>query len=65
MILTKQQRQALHAVWLRTQEPHNTALLRNRTYKQFRKTVCPNFDYIMVPFAGMWLGIEKDGYTHS
>lgn len=20
---------------------------------------------VMVPYAGMWLGIEKDGYTHS
>lgn len=22
-------------------------------------------DCIMVPWCGMWLGIEKDGYTHS
>ena len=37
-------------------------------YRRFRKTVQPYFDgsgCIMVPWHGMWLGIEKDGYTHS
>ncbi len=65
MILTKKQRRALHAVYMRTQEPHNSTELRNQSYRQFRKTVCPGWDCIMVPFAEMWLGIEKDGYTHS
>jgi hypothetical protein len=37
------------------------------TYRQFRRTVIPCYGdtCIMVPWAGMWLGIERDGYTHS
>jgi hypothetical protein len=36
------------------------------TYKQFRRSVCwGDYDCIMVPWCGMWLGIEADGYTHS
>ena len=35
------------------------------TYKQFRKSVQTGFDCLMVKWQGMWLGIEKDGYTHS
>lgn len=36
-------------------------------YRRFRATVhgFPGGDCIMVPWKGMWLGIEKDGYTHS
>ena len=25
----------------------------------------PVFPFVMVPWAGMWLGIEPDGHTHS
>ncbi len=35
------------------------------TYREFRRTVRPGPDCIMVPWIGMWLGIEPDGYTHS
>lgn len=35
------------------------------TYRQFRKTVKAGFDCLMVEWFGMWLGIEKDGYTHA
>lgn len=35
------------------------------TYRQFRDTIQYGFDYIMLPWCGMWLGIETDGYTHS
>ncbi len=35
------------------------------TYRQFRRTVQPALGCIMVPWCGMWLGIEPDGYTHS
>lgn len=35
------------------------------TYRDVRRTVQPGPGCIMVPFAGMWLGIEPDGYTHS
>ena len=44
--------------------PHHKAL----TYRNFRKYVSPMFDKsggIMVPWCGMWLGVERDGYTHS
>ena len=36
-----------------------------KTYRQFRRTVVRSFDCIMLPWCGMWLGIESDGYTHS
>lgn len=57
MILTKEQRQALKKVFLRTDE--------GLSYLAFRRTVQMGWGCIMVPFAGMWLGIEPDGYTHS
>ena len=58
MILTKPQRTALHRKWQQDAQ----AL----TYRQFRRTVEPTFDgAVMVPWCGMWLGIETDGYTHS
>lgn len=36
-------------------------------WRKFRAKVRPFFgdDCVMVPWAGMWLGIETDGYTHS
>lgn len=42
--------------------------IASRPYRTFRRTVQPYFDKsgcIMVPWQGMWLGIETDGYTHS
>lgn len=56
VILTKPQRAALKRVWMRE---------RGVAYRDFRRKVVPGHGYIMVPFAGMWLGIESDGYTHS
>jgi len=35
------------------------------SYRTFRSTVQPGYDCVMVRWCGMWLGIEKDGYTHS
>lgn len=35
------------------------------TYRQFRKLAIASFGCVMVPWCGMWLGIESDGYTHS
>jgi hypothetical protein len=35
------------------------------TYRQFRKLARVSFGALMVPWCGMWLGIEQDGYTHS
>lgn len=57
--LSKAQRTALHRVWTR-----NSC---DMTYRQFRKQVQPCFGdkCVIVPWCGMWLGIEVDGYTHS
>lgn len=38
------------------------------TYRQFRARVQPTFgcdDAVAVPAFGMWLCVERDGYTHS
>ena len=40
-------------------------LAKRLTYLQFRRTVTSGFDCLMVRWAGMWLGIERDGYVHS
>ena len=34
-------------------------------YRTARKAVHGGYDCIMIFWCGMWLGIEKDGYTHS
>ncbi len=81
MKLTRQQRIALKAVFDRhplfvhvdLQFPHSLICRSERsehvaTYRQFRKTVRPElcgYGAAMVPWCGMWLGIEKDGHTHS
>lgn len=58
--LTKPQRKAVHAVHLRTVEVPTL-----NSYRKFRLQVLPGPGCVMLPFAGMWLGIEPDGYTHS
>jgi len=61
---TRAQRVALKKVYDRvvdSRRPSQAPL----PYRQFRNTVAGGWGCIMVPFAGMWLGIEKDGYTHS
>ena len=56
--LTRAQVEALHKLWQR----HNQGL----TYLQFRRTAWVAFsDYVAVPWCGMHMGIESDGYTHS
>lgn len=57
MTLTKPQQLALKRKW--TQDSQGL------TYRQFRRTVFQTIDCIMVPWSGMYLGIERDGYTHS
>jgi len=57
-MLTKEQQKALLRVYMRdTGEA--------RSYLSFRRRVVRGFDCIMLPWKGMWLGIERDGYTHS
>jgi hypothetical protein len=72
VILTRAQREALYRVWMRIQADAqaHTPFERQRyakSYMAFRRTVVPAFfdNVVMVPYAGMWLGIERDGYTHS
>jgi hypothetical protein len=55
--LNKAQRAALARVWSRDSQ--------GMTYRQFRATVEPGPDCVLVHWCGMWLGIEPDGYTHS
>lgn len=54
---TRKQREALRRVWARGAD--------NRSYRELRAAVLPGSDCIMLQWAGMWLGIEPDGYTHS
>lgn len=71
--LTRGQREALYKVWCRVRDGENddaAAQIHESgkfcpSYRQFRRKAEPGWDCIMVPFAGMWLGIERDGYTHS
>lgn len=34
-------------------------------YMTFRRSIRQGYDCLMVQWMGLWLGIEKDGYTHS
>ncbi len=59
MILTKEQRLALFRKWQQDDQ--------KMSYRAFRRSVqAMSFDScVIVPWNGMWLGIERDGYTHS
>lgn len=57
-MITREQRLAIKKLYDRTE---NKIL----TYRQFRKTVQYGFDCLMVQWCGMWVGIERDGYTHT
>ena len=67
MTLTRQQREALRRVYERRRHDEVTSgrYMAATTYRAFRRTVQPGPGCIMVRYAGMWLGIEPDGYTHS
>lgn len=60
---TKEQRKALRRLYFNGMFPS-----KGVSYKEFRKTLLPEFGgygAVMVPYCGMWVGIEKDGYAHS
>lgn len=57
MKLTKPQQLSLKRKWSQDSQ--------GLTYRQFRRTVVQTIDCIMVPWCGMWLGVELDGYCHS
>lgn len=45
-----------------------TVQVSSIAYRNFRKKVTPYLSdnsCVMVPWHGMWLGIERDGHTHS
>ena len=59
---TKAQRRAILRVYLRDGSH------RGMTYREYRQTACATVGCdgaVVIPFAGMWLCIERDGYTHS
>jgi hypothetical protein len=73
---TRAQREALFRVFQRDFPSWVTPTKRYQTtsclvdvpsiqYRRFRAKVQPGPGCIMLPWAGMWLGIEPDGYTHS
>jgi hypothetical protein len=72
MTTTRAQRLALFEIFSRNQ-PAQRPLLLPREYRAFRRTCWYEWlsrrsdgtRTIMVPWSGMLLGIEPDGYTHS
>lgn len=67
MNLTRKQRESVYRIF-RRKYPSADELRQEdhvRLYRKFRRTVQQGYDCIMVQWAGMWLGIESDGYTHS
>lgn len=63
--LTRPQREAMKRVHARLQHTDRHQTEPVPSYRQFRRTAQPGPGCVMVPFVGMWLGIEPDGYTHS
>ena len=72
--LTREQREALKRVYDRCPLNINGDRINPGdpwtpiTYRQFREKAQPElcgYGAIMIHWCGMWLGIEKDGYTHS
>ena len=58
--LTKQQQISLKKLYDRDWE-------KPESFLKFRRTVKPaiGLDCVIVPWCGIFLGIETDGYTHS
>lgn len=73
--LTRPQRESLKRIYLRVVNasmpepvPGKATTFYVPTYRELRRKVQPTLGCdgaVLVPFAGMWLGIERDGYTHS
>jgi len=63
--LNRVQNRALFQLWLRCLEPSGQNPLGS--FRAFRRTVrgAIGMDCALVKWCGMWIGIEKDGYTHS
>jgi hypothetical protein len=66
--LTDAQKQAVLRVYHRgpvTRDGRGNQYPQPLTLIQFVNYISVGHDCAMVPWQGMWLGIEKDGYTHS
>jgi hypothetical protein len=64
--ITKEQQRSLLSLYQR--QLLNDEGATYRSYKHMRKATVVSFDgtgCIMIQLWRMWLGIEKDGYTHS
>lgn len=62
---TRAQRVALKKIHGRARNADTPTPL---TYRAFRALIQPTYGCdgaVAVPFAGMWLCVERDGYTHS
>jgi hypothetical protein len=60
--LTKAQRESVKRLWRRLDESGRPP------FREFRRTVAPMFGgdgAVFLPYCGMWIGIEPDGYAHS
>jgi len=57
--LTREQQGALREVFCRRDLGENFTTFLNRAYLDGL------MGCVMVPWCGMWLGIEPDGHTHS
>ncbi len=58
--ITRAQCRAIHRKWLEADQ--------GLSYRAFRELAVPVFagdGAIAIPWCGMWLCIEADGYTHS
>jgi hypothetical protein len=72
-VLTRKQRLALKRVFDRKPiYPYVSPEEREQgvgaiplTYRQFRRGVIYDRDYVGIVWCGMFVGIEKDGYTHT
>ena len=61
LTLTRPQRRALKQIYDRPQTPAES-------YRRFRRKVVPLLagqGCVMIPWQGMWIGIETDGYAHT
>lgn len=66
IVLTRAQREGLAKLYRRKIAPNGAYRAPiAQSYRNFRKQAQVFQDVVMVKQWNMWLGIEKDGYTHS
>ncbi len=67
MVLTRPQRESIKKLYERYLRSDGADDFR-MSYREFRKHAQPligGSGCIMVPWCGMWVGIELDGHTHT